>query len=59
MVLDSPNMEFLFGLDMLRKHQVAPALSLLFDGYLDLSLLKVCLDEFVLILACSSSVLLI
>lgn len=23
MVLDSPNMEFLFGLDMLRKHQVA------------------------------------
>ncbi|KAJ6887449.1 DNA damage-inducible protein 1 [Populus alba x Populus x berolinensis] len=44
MVLDYPNMEFLFGLDMLRKHQVAPALSLLFDGYLDLSLLKCIID---------------
>jgi DNA damage-inducible protein 1 len=28
MVLDAPNMEFLFGLDMLRKHQVAPSICL-------------------------------
>lgn len=33
MVLDSPNMDFLFGLDMLRKHQVA------FYAVLDLKLM--------------------